>query len=82
MWTLARIANLASSVLAAHAAASATATATALQPFVDVTNTQFQNWFPDRHWAIAIPTFIFIAVIAVTGAFVGLVMIRSGKKKA
>jgi hypothetical protein len=51
------------------------------QPFVDADH-PLQAWFPERRWAIAIPTVLFITVVAVAGTFVGLVMAKSGKKKA
>jgi dolichyl-phosphate mannosyltransferase polypeptide 2 regulatory subunit len=41
-----------------------------------------QTYFPERKWAIMIPTTLFILVLAVTGTFVGLVMIKSGKKRS
>lgn len=48
-------------------------------PFVDADHA-VQSYFPERRWAIAIPTFLFILVLAVAGTFIGLVMIKSGKK--
>lgn len=50
-----------------------------MQPFVDADHA-VQSYFPERRWAIAIPTFLFILVLAVAGTFIGLVMIKSGKK--
>jgi hypothetical protein len=54
---------------------------TCLQPFVDADH-PVQTYFPERKWAIMIPTTLFILVLAVTGTFVGLVMIKSGKKRS
>ena len=52
-----------------------------LQPFVDHTKTSVQAWFPERKYAIAIPTVIFIIAVAATGTFTGFVFMKSGKKK-
>jgi len=42
----------------------------------------FHRLLPERHWAILIPTVIFILVLTVTGTFIGCVMIKSKKKSA
>lgn len=41
-----------------------------------------QNFFPPRVWAIRIPVIIILLGGAVVGSFLGMVMIRSNKKKA
>ena len=52
-----------------------------VQPFVDADH-PFQQYFPERKWAIIIPTLLFALVLTVAGTFVGLVMIKSTKKTA
>jgi dolichyl-phosphate mannosyltransferase polypeptide 2 regulatory subunit len=52
-----------------------------IMPFVDVDHT-LQNFFPPRVWAIRIPVIIILLGSAVVGSFLGMVMIRSNKKKA
>lgn len=48
-------------------------------PFVDGEHPLHQ-YFPDRKWAIMIPTVLFVLVLAVSGTFVGNVMMQSAKK--
>jgi dolichyl-phosphate mannosyltransferase polypeptide 2 regulatory subunit len=52
-----------------------------LQPFVDDDH-QLQNFFPPRVWAIRIPVILILVASAVVGSFLGMVMIRSNRKKA
>jgi dolichyl-phosphate mannosyltransferase polypeptide 2 regulatory subunit len=52
-----------------------------LQPFVDDDHV-LQNFFPPRVWAIRIPVIIILLGSAVVGSFIGMVMIRSTRKKA
>ena len=47
-----------------------------LQPFVDATHPA-QLYFPERRWAIVIPTVAFVGAVTVAGTVVGLVMIRA-----
>ncbi|KAM5351332.1 hypothetical protein ACJ41O_004055 [Fusarium nematophilum] len=54
---------------------------TLLMPFVDDDHL-LQNFFPPRVWAIRIPVIIILLGSAVVGSFLGMVMIRSNKKKA
>ncbi|KAJ4229905.1 Dolichol phosphate-mannose biosynthesis regulatory protein [Fusarium solani] len=54
---------------------------TLLMPFVDDDH-MLQNFFPPRVWAIRIPVIIILLGGAVVGSFLGMVMIRSNKKKA
>ncbi|KAH7272806.1 Dolichol phosphate-mannose biosynthesis regulatory protein [Fusarium sp. LHS14.1] len=54
---------------------------TLLMPFVDDDHV-LQNFFPPRVWAIRIPVIIILLGGAVVGSFLGMVMIRSNKKKA
>jgi hypothetical protein len=51
------------------------------QPFIDATH-PIQDFFPERKYAILLPTAAFVTIIAVAGTFVGCVMIQSGRKKA
>jgi dolichol phosphate-mannose biosynthesis regulatory protein len=51
------------------------------QPFVDDDHI-LQNFFPPRVWAIRIPVIILLVGSAVVGSFIGMVMIRSNRKKA
>jgi hypothetical protein len=54
----------------------------AAQPFVDAEH-PLQALFPERKWAVLIPTVAFIGAVTMAGTLVGLLMIRSamGKKK-
>jgi len=54
---------------------------TLLMPFVDDDH-PLQNVFPPRVWAIRIPVILILLGSAVVGSFLGVVMIRSNKKKA
>lgn len=51
------------------------------QPFVD-SNHVLQDFFPMRKWAIRLPVILILLGSAVVGSFLGLVMIRSNRKKA
>lgn len=53
----------------------------AQQPFVD-SDHPLQLVFPPRVWAIRIPVILILLGSAVVGSFLGVVMIRSNKKKA
>ena len=52
-----------------------------LQPFVDEDH-PLQSLFPPRVWAIRIPVILILLGSAVVGSFLGVVMIRSNRKKA
>jgi len=41
-----------------------------------------QSFFPDRVWAIRIPVILILIGGAVVGSFLGVVMIKSNRKKA
>lgn len=41
-----------------------------------------QSFFPPREWAIRIPVILVLLGSAVVGSFLGMVMIRSNRKKA
>ena len=49
-------------------------------PFVDADH-PLQQYFPERQWAIILPTGAFICVVAAAGTFIGLVMIKSKKRR-
>ncbi|KAM3472272.1 hypothetical protein MY8738_008929 [Beauveria namnaoensis] len=51
------------------------------QPFVDEDH-PLQNFFLSRVWAIRIPVILILLGSAVVGSFLGMVMIRSNRKKA
>lgn len=51
------------------------------QPFVDDDH-PLQNFFLPRVWAIRIPVILILLGSAVVGSFLGVVMIRSNRKKA
>jgi dolichol phosphate-mannose biosynthesis regulatory protein len=51
------------------------------QPFVDP-DQPIQNLFPPRVWAIRIPVILILLGSAVVGSFLGVVMIRSNRKRA
>ena len=52
-----------------------------VQPFVDDSH-PVQSLFPPRVWAIRIPVILLLLGGAVVGSFLGVVMIRSNRKKA
>ncbi|KAK9435994.1 Dolichol phosphate-mannose biosynthesis regulatory protein [Metarhizium brunneum] len=54
---------------------------TLLMPFVDKDH-PLQDFFLHRKWAIRIPVILILLGSAVVGSFLGLVMIRSNRKKA
>ncbi|KAF7551506.1 hypothetical protein G7046_g7704 [Stylonectria norvegica] len=54
---------------------------TLIMPFVDGDH-PLQNVFPPRVWAIRIPVILVLLASAVVGSFLGMVMIRSNRKKA
>ncbi|KAL1992510.1 hypothetical protein VTN49DRAFT_4542 [Thermomyces lanuginosus] len=54
---------------------------TLLMPFVDDDH-PLHNFFPPRVWAIRIPVILTILGSTVVGSFMGIVMIRSSRKKA
>ncbi|KOS18233.1 Dolichol phosphate-mannose biosynthesis regulatory protein [Escovopsis weberi] len=54
---------------------------TLLMPFVDDDH-PLQNLFLPRVWAIRIPVILLLLGSAVVGSFVGMVMVRSSRKKA
>lgn len=53
----------------------------AKQPFVDDDH-QLHSLFPPRVWAIRIPVILILLGSTVVGSFLGIVMIRSNRKKA
>ncbi|KFA62223.1 hypothetical protein S40285_07724 [Stachybotrys chlorohalonatus IBT 40285] len=54
---------------------------TLLMPFVDDDH-PLHHFFPPRVWAIRIPVILILLGSAVVGSFLGMVMIRSNRKKA
>ncbi|OAQ70168.1 dolichol phosphate-mannose biosynthesis regulatory protein (DPM2) domain-containing protein [Pochonia chlamydosporia 170] len=54
---------------------------TLIMPFVDEYHA-LQDFFLPREWAIRIPVILVLLGSAVVGSFLGLVMIRSNRKKA
>ncbi|KAG5949720.1 hypothetical protein E4U60_000005 [Claviceps pazoutovae] len=54
---------------------------TLIMPFVDHDH-PFQNFFLPRQWAIRIPVILVLLASAVVGSFLGMVMVRSNRKKA
>ncbi|KAH7328558.1 dolichol phosphate-mannose biosynthesis regulatory [Stachybotrys elegans] len=54
---------------------------TLLMPFVDDGH-PLHSFFPPRAWAIRIPVILVLLGSAVVGSFMGMVMIRSNRKKA
>lgn len=52
-----------------------------VKPFVDEDHA-LHSLFPPRVWAIRIPVILILLGSAVVGSFLGVVMIRSNKKKA
>jgi len=51
------------------------------QPFVDDDH-PLQSLFPPRVWAIRLPVILTLLGTAVVGSFLGMVMIKSNRKKA
>lgn len=51
------------------------------QPFVDHDHV-LHTLFPPRVWAIRIPVLLVILGSTVVGSFIGMVMVRSNRKKA
>jgi dolichyl-phosphate mannosyltransferase polypeptide 2 regulatory subunit len=49
-------------------------------PFID-TNHWLQSYFPDRSYALVIPTLLCVVAVSIVSSFVALVMIRSSKPK-
>ncbi|KZF25088.1 dolichol phosphate-mannose biosynthesis regulatory protein Dpm2 [Xylona heveae TC161] len=54
---------------------------TLLMPFVDPGH-PLHDLFPPRVWAIRIPVILILLGSAVVGSFLGVVMIRSNRKRA
>ncbi|KAI5284046.1 hypothetical protein KEM52_003126 [Ascosphaera acerosa] len=54
---------------------------TLLMPFVDDGH-PLHSLFPPRVWAIRIPVILLLLGSAVVGSFLGMVMIKSNRKKA
>jgi len=50
-------------------------------PFLD-SDHPLQATFPDRTWAVRIPAVLLIILLSACGAFVGLVMVKSAKRRA
>ena len=50
------------------------------QPFIDADH-PLQQYFPERYWAIALPSYAFCVVTAAAGTFIGCVMIKSKKRQ-
>ncbi|KAL1519684.1 hypothetical protein AB1Y20_023194 [Prymnesium parvum] len=48
-----------------------------LTPFVDPSVSWFHNLFPDRWWAIAVPTTLFVVALAFVATFVATVSLTS-----
>lgn len=51
-----------------------------MQPFIAADH-PLQSYFPERAYAIAIPTLLFTAAVAVGGLLVSLIMIKSAAAK-
>ncbi|OQR81680.1 hypothetical protein THRCLA_23314, partial [Thraustotheca clavata] len=51
-----------------------------ITPFVDKDHV-VQSFFPDRHYAIAIPAILFVIFLTICSTFIGLVMIKSKNEK-
>ena len=51
-----------------------------LQPFVDADNA-LQQFFPERKWAILLPTVAFVGAVTVAGTLIGLVVCCSARPK-
>ena len=81
VWTLlmVRLSPL-QTILTQPAAGTPQTDAPRLQPFVDDDH-PLQNFFPPRVWAIRIPVILILLGSAVVGSFLGVVMIRSNRKK-
>lgn len=54
---------------------------TSLQPFLDPSSA-LHSFFLPRYYSVAIPVFLLVVGLTGIGAFLGSVMIKSGKKKA
>ncbi|KAK7634851.1 dolichol phosphate-mannose biosynthesis regulatory protein [Phyllosticta citricarpa] len=54
---------------------------TLLMPFVDEDH-PLQSLFPPRVWAIRIPVILILLGSTVVGSFLGMVMIKSNRKRA
>ncbi len=50
------------------------------QPFVDF-NHPFQQYFPDRIYAIAIPCALFVLALVVVGMFISVILIRDSYRR-
>ncbi|KDO26995.1 hypothetical protein SPRG_07708 [Saprolegnia parasitica CBS 223.65] len=51
-----------------------------ITPFVDKDHV-VQGFFPDRHYAIAIPAILLVIFLTICSTFIGLVMIKSKHTK-
>lgn len=51
-----------------------------VQPFLPPSS-PLHNLFPAREWAVRIPALLMLAGLSAIGAFVGLVMVKSARKK-
>ena len=49
-----------------------------LTPFVDRDVSWFHDMFPDRYYALAVPTALMVAAVAFVFGFVGIVHLRGG----
>ena len=49
-----------------------------LTPFVDREVSWFHDMFPDRYYALAVPTALMVAAVAFVFGFVGIVHLRGG----
>lgn len=49
-----------------------------LTPFVDRDVSWFHDIFPDRYYALAVPTALMVAAVAFVFGFVGIVHLRGG----
>jgi hypothetical protein len=50
------------------------------QPFLDADHWA-QGYFPERAWAVAIPTLLFTAAVALGGLVVGAILLKSAAAK-
>ena len=50
------------------------------QPFVDAAH-PLQSLFPERRWAIVVPTVLFVGAVTVAGTLVGAVMVLGKKRR-
>jgi hypothetical protein len=53
---------------------------TILQPFVD-TEVPVHAYFPDRYYAIAVPSVLLVLLLAFIGTFVSITIIKSSASK-